>query len=320
MNKQTLMKTKNFIGTGRMPDVLVGAAFCAVTLLAAGCSSDNEPATPENDTRVALQVSSGIDVQTRAHNDTWDKNDAIGIYMLNGTTTEVTNRKYTTTDGGTDGTFAPAGEQTIYFPVDGTQRDFIAYYPYRDLAQDNLYTVDVTPQTSQEAIDLMGAAKVEGKDKDDPAVAFVFTHKLVKLALTIQPDGTSLSESDLEGLTVTLTNQKTKATYDVVTGGAVAISDGDPATITLKTTAEGTSAEAIVLPNDDTKDMLLEFKLKDSGDTFRWAVKEAKKSQKFEAGSKYIYTVTLGRTAIEVTSTVTDWMPGNGSGETGNAQ
>lgn len=291
----------------------------ALTLLA-GCTNDNEGTDTPADGWVALQVSSGIDVQTRAHNDTWDKNDAIGIYMLKDATVEAANHKYTTTEGGTDGTFAPADGQTIYFPVDGTKRDFIAYYPYRDLAGSSTYTVDVTTQTSQEAIDLMGAAKVEGKDKNHPEVAFVFTHKLVKLALTIQPDGTSLSASDLAGLTVTLTNQKTGATYDVVKGGAVAISDGNVTAITLKTAAEGTSAEAIVLPNDDTKDMLLEFKLKDSDDTFKWAVKEAPLSKQFAAGSKYIYTVTLGRTAIKVTSTVTNWTPGNEGGETGSAQ
>lgn len=300
--------------------MLARTTFCALTLLATGCSNDNESATPDNDTRVSLQVSSGIDVQTRAHDDTWDKNDAIGIYMLNGTATEIANRKYTTADGGTKGSFAPADGQTIYFPIDGSKRNFIAYYPYRDLAGSSTYSVDVSTQTSQEAIDLMGAAPVTGKDKNDPEVAFTFTHKLVKLALTIKPDDTSLSLADLTNLTVTLTNQKTKATYNVVTGGAVAISDGDATTITLKTATEGTSAEAIVLPNNDTQDMLLEFKLNGSGDTFKWAVKEAPKSQKFEAGSKYIYTVTLGRTAIKVTSTVTDWKPGNEGGEAGSAQ
>lgn len=312
------MKMRNFIKTG----IGLSMTLCAAAFLMAGCSNDNEAATPAKDGRVALKVNSGIDVQSRAHSNTWEAGDAIGIYMLKDDgTVEESNSKYTTDADGTNGAFAPAApDQTIYFPVNGDPRDFIAYYPYREVVQDNIYHVDVTTQTPQKDIDLMGAAKVTGKDKNHPAVAFTFTHKLVKLALTIKPDGTSLKAEDLEGLTVTLTKQKTKATYNVVTGNPVAISEGDLDPITLLTAADGTSAEGIVLPNEDTQDMLFEFTLKDGSDTFSWAIKEAEKSQEFAAGSKYLYTITLGRTGIEVISTVTDWTPGNGTGESGNAQ
>lgn len=293
--------------------------------LLAGCSNDSEVTTQENDGRVALRVSSGIDVQTRAHDDKWEANDAIGIYMLNAATATVAegaaNRQYTTESTGNSGTFEPATEQTIYFPVDGTARDFIAYYPYRALAAGSTtYPVDVTTQTTQKDIDLMGAARVTGKSKADPNVAFAFTHKLVKLSLTIKTDGISLQDADLQGLKVTLTNQRTKGSYDVVAGGAVTVDTGTAATdITLLTAADGTSAQGIVLPNTDTQDMLLQFTLK-NGNTFSWGVKNAEKSQKFDAGSKYIYTITIGSAEVSVTSTVTDWTAGNGDGEEGNAE
>ena len=77
----------------------------ATLLLLAGCGNDNEgAATPEGDGRVALQVTSNIHVQPRAYNDTWESGDAIGIYMLNGETTEAENYKYTTGTTGTSGT------------------------------------------------------------------------------------------------------------------------------------------------------------------------------------------------------------------------
>ena len=274
------------------------------------------------DGRVALQVSSGIDVQTRAHDGSWDKGDAIGIYMLDDDTPESSNCKYTTTAEGQQGSFTAAEGQTIYFPTNGDTRDFIAYYPWREyLTESSTYNVDVTDQSTQEAIDLMGADKVTDKSKDDPAVAFTFTHKLVKLYMNIKPDGSSLDLSDLEGLKVTITNQRTKATYDVLAGGGVTVeTSGDTKEITLKTASDGTSAEGIVLPAEDTNGMLLTFKLKDQT-TFTWAVKNAEKSQKFIAGNKYLYTITVGKTALEVTSTVTDWTPGNGAdGESCRAQ
>lgn len=315
------MKKKDFISTGKSPGVLLGAAFCIVMFLAGGCSSDSEKDVPQGDGRVPLEVSSGIDVQTRAHDKTWDKGDAIGIFMLSGADMEAANRQYTTGEESTSGIFAAAEGNTIYFPIDGTTRDFVAYYPYRDLGQENTtYTVDVSDQRSQKGIDLMGAAKVTGKHKNDPKVAFVFTHKLVKLALTIQADGTSLTADKLEGMTVKLTNQRTKATYDIVTGGSVTVdTQTPPATLTLETHPEGTSAEGIVLPTDDTQGMNLEFHLKD-GSTYTWAVKEAPKSRKFAAGSKYVYTITITNTGLEVTSTIEDWALGNDGGESGSAE
>lgn len=294
--------------------------FASAALLA-GCSSEENEGMTAGDGRVALQVSSGIDVQTRAHDGSWDKGDAIGIYMLDGGAPESSNCKYTTTAEGQEGSFTAAEGQTIYFPTNGDTRDFIAYYPWRDLKGSTTYNVDVTDQSTQEAIDLMGAAKVTDKSKDDPVVAFTFTHKLVKLYMNIKPDGSSLDLSDLEGLKVTITNQRTKATYDVLAGGGVTVdTDGNAEEITLKTVADGTISEGIVLSAEDTAGMLLTFEL-GSGENFTWAVKNASKSDKFIAGNKYLYTITVGKTALEVTSSVTDWTPGNGDdGESGSAQ
>ena len=302
--------------------VLCGMALCAATSLLAGCAGDGDGTLPEKDGRVALQVNSGIDVQTRAKDKMWDAGDAIGIYMLNGETAEAANRKYTTTATGESGTFTAADGQTIYFPVDGSQRDFTAYYPYRTSLTGNLFAVDVTNQAVQKDIDLMGAGKVTGKTKNDPAVAFEFQHKLVKLYLTIKPDGTSLFADDMKGLEIDITNQKTKAAYDVVAGGSVTVDadDNTPAAVGLLTDANGTSSEGIVLPNTTTETMQFVFHLKD-GSVFTWDIHSAEKSQLFEAGNKYVYTITIGMTGIEVTSTVKDWTPGNGDkGETGNAE
>ncbi len=299
-----------------------GMMLCAAVSLLAGCTGEGDETMPEKDGRVALKVSSGIEVQTRAHDEQWDAGDAIGIYMLDGETAEDANKKYTTESTGTSGSFSAAGGQTIYFPVDGSQRDFIAYYPYRTELTGNLYAVDVSNQAVQEDIDLMGAEKVTGKTKNDPVVAFEFQHKLVKLYLTIKPDDVSLFADDMKGMEIDITNQKTKATYDVVAGSAVSVDteDNTPATVRLLTDADGTSSEGIVLPNTTTEGMRFVFRLK-NGPVFTWDIREAQKSQLFEAGSKYVYTISIGLTGIEVTSSVKDWIPGNGDGgETGSAE
>lgn len=297
-------------------------AFYALlaTVLLSGCSKDEGSTSQPTDGRVVLEATSGI--KTRAYDNTWEANDAIGIYMLNGDDIDGNgnNRQYTTASEATTGSFTAAANDIIYLPMDGTKRNFIAYYPYRAiLAEDNLYAIDVTTQTPQKTIDLMGAAKVEGKDKTDPAVAFIFTHKLVKLAITIQADGTSLLNSQLAGTTATITNQQTKATYNVVTGGNITVTEGGEAKeITLYT--DRLKAEGIVLPAASTEDMKLIFTVPLLNQTFSWSINSAEKSKTFEAGHKYLYTITISKSGLKVTSTVENWTPGNGNGENGNAQ
>ena len=299
-------------------------AFICVLLAAVllpGCSEDGENTPQSTDGRVALEATSGIRMNTRAYDNTWESGDAIGIYMLDDDMTDGDgNHKYTTAETAETGSFTAAEGQTLYFPVNGDARDFVAYYPYREtLAEGNVYTIDVSHQTPQKDIDLMGAAKVTGKDKTNPKVAFVFTHKLVKLAITIKADGTSLTDADLAGTTVSLSNQQTTATYNVVKGGEAVVTTGTPAEIALHT--DGLKAEGIVLPAASTEDMVLTFTVpKLDNQAFHWNVNSAAQSQAFVAGSKYLYTITISKVGVEVSSTVEDWTPGNGGGETGDAE
>ena len=295
------------------------ATFSAVALAAlllAACQSEEE--NPQTDTRVALQVTSGI--QTRAYDATWEANDPIGIFGYTQTETPMewsNNVQYVTVTG--DGTFAPAqGEVPIYLPIDGTAVDFVAYYPYAKTLADGVYTVDVTEQSDQSAIDLM-AAGVETTDRVSHSVAFNFVHKLSKIYLTFKA-GEDMTTADLAGMTVQLTGQQTKATFDVTQPESeVSVTAGNPVTLNLKTSADGTSAEGIVLPSDDFNAMTLHLVLANNAGYFNWDL-NGSDAEKFEAGKKYVYDITVNKTRLSVTSSITDWTPGNGEdGESGNA-
>lgn len=297
-------------------NLLSGSALLSALLLFAGCNSTDGPATPQEQ-RTAIQVSSGI--QTKAYDNKWEENDAIGVFMLNGNTLEQENNKYTTI--GSTGTFSADATNTIYFPIDGTRRDFVAYYPYQSLSQGaTTLTLSVNDQYSQKKIDLMGCSKVTGKHKNNPKVNFAFNHKLVKIVMTIEPEYPSLTRADLQSMKVEITNQQLKGTYNVLKGGDVTVDKvSDPADITLRTTADGTFSEGIILPNTSTAGMQLRFTLR-NGMVFTWIISTAPSSKRYEAGNKYIYSITLKRTALEVTSTITNWGSGNGNGESGSAE
>lgn len=290
------------------------------TLLAAlvltACNNEDNPM---QEAPVALQVTS--DIQTRAVNNQWEAGDAIGIYAFETGTTNVAdgyaNVRYTTSTDGTNGTFSPAGT-TIYLPTDNTTRDFVAYYPQGTLAND-VYAVDVKDQNVQKDIDLM-SANTRQASRFSPSVAFKFTHKLSKVEVTLQA-GDGLTASDLAGLKVELTGQRTAATFDVKqpTSAVVVDTESQPATISLFTATDGQSAEAIVLPSADYANMNFVITLADGNSVFNWALTNSVNATRFEEGKKYLYNITLNKTEIIVTATISNWKPGNDTGETGSA-
>ena len=290
------------------------SAVALATLLLTACQNDEE--TMQTDARVALQVTSGI--QTRAYDATWEANDEIGIFGFtqgDAPAQAYTNVRYVTTGG--DGAFTPDGT-TIYLPTDGSSLDFVAYYPHTTDLENGIYTVDVENQSDLSTIDLM-AAGMQTADRSKNTVAFNFEHKLSKIVLTFKPgDGMALSE--LTGMKVQLTNQQTLATFDMTQpDGEVVVGTNTPATLTLNTTDDGMSSEGIVLPSANFDSMTLHLELEDGGSFFNWDLNNSK-ADKFEAGKKYVYDITVNKSRLDVTATIEDWAPGNGeNGEQGEA-
>jgi hypothetical protein len=301
----------------------------------AGCSNDeNLPGGNDSDGRVAIRVSSNIDVtdgvkktSTRAADDKWNADDEIGIFMLNGTSVdEYRNIPYITTSG--NGSFAPLADGTvIYLPVDGSGRDFVAYYPHKDAATDGNYTIDLTEQDDQSAIDFMTSekanvehSKVQGISKSDPDVKFRFSHRLAKLRLNIETGaGFKGDHSELAGLTVELTGQQTTGTYNVLADDAIAIVPANE-TVPLHTEENGRSAEAIVFPSNDYSGMAFSFKVAGHDKPYIWNLSESTEATNFEEGKEYIYNIVINKTEINVTATIKSWESGNGDGENGSAE
>ncbi len=279
--------------------------FLALALLmGAMVSCGNEEATPSaQHDQVAVQFTGGINIDTRAVNNTWTSGDKIGIFMTTSGKTlaaanisqGVDNIAYQT-DGGS--AFSPiSGGKTIYFPIDGDV-DFYSYYP-QAAVNDYKVALNVADQTNQEAIDFM-YAKTTGCNKATPQVKLNFNHKLSNLILDIQP-GDGLSQDDLANLTIKVKDQNTTANYNLADG---AISDeGTPADITMQTITAGKKYEAILLPTQ-AESRVLEFNLNNGHDApFVWTM-----ATTLGGGYKYHYTtVKLSRTAVEVSGTIEPW-------------
>lgn len=295
--------------------------FSALLTLGAaltGCNSDEH--LPATDGRVALQVSSGI--QTRAFDDQWEANDEIGIFMLNSKQSTVAdgygNVPYKVESAVASGkAFGPAST-VIYFPANGDKRDFIAYYPYSATkVTDGVYNIDLTEQNPQKEIDFMIAEKVTDKSRTQPDVSFQFTHKLAKIVMEIEA-GDGLDNNDLKNMKITLTGQPTKGTFNVLTDDEVTAATDDKTGIDLLVNTDGTKAEGIVFPSENYNGMKFVFATASMG-SYEWSLDNST-ATRFEPGKKYVYTITVHRSGLNVTSSINNWESGNGNGETGSAQ
>lgn len=297
--------------------------------LLTNCNKEKEREVSGNTGRVALLVNGNINVQTRAHDKTWDKKDAIGIYMTVAgeqvLVKDVKNRRYITWEG--DGIFVTAdAANTIYFPVDGSNVDFYAYYPYQaGLVNGNL-PLDVSIQNNLAAIDLMVTKVLSSSttplNKQHSDVSFGFIHYLSKLELEIMP-GKGISSDDLKQLKVEITGQRTSGSYNLLSGIFEVIATGGQS-ILLNTLDNGTSAQAILLPttgiggsNAVIQGRKLVFTLA-SNEAFEWMIPDDKD---FGSGEKNLYKITINRNSLNVSSSIADWTEGNGiDGEAGSAE
>lgn len=265
------------------------------------CNNENSPMA--QDEKVAVQFTGGINVSTRAAGVAWADGDKIGIFMTaaketlsaNSIKEGVDNVAYET-NGGIS--FSPiSGGKTIYYPIDGDV-DFYAYYP-QTTVNDYKVALNVADQSKQEAIDFM-YAKTTGCNKAIPQVELKFSHQLSWLVLNVQA-GNGLTEDDLENLKVTIEDQNTTATFNLVDG---TISDeGNPNNITMKTVEAGKVYEAILLPTT-SKTRKIVFDLNTGYDApFVWTMESDLKG-----GNRYNYTtVKLTRTSVDIMGTIESW-------------
>ncbi len=274
--------------------------------------TDSDTYRSSSEDRTAIRVSAGFTNNTRASDSSWEEQDAIGITMVQpGTSTvveEYSHRHYVTSNG--QGDFAPATDvATIYFPHDGSQVGFKAYYPYLStLESDMIYPVNVSNQNALAQIDLMTADHLAGTSKEDPDVELQFYHRLSKLIFNLTAeDGISLDNSVL-----TIKGMHTEATYDLnVDDRDQAVHTVDQSsqadvTVPLRTSNGVRTGTGILLPRSASTGVTFEVTTPDGGQYI--AIMD--ESLDLDRGYKYIFNINLKRTPVTVSATIEDWIEG----------
>lgn len=281
--------------------------FASMAALIMSSCSSNEFDFGGSDAGSKLQVSASIhELQTRAHDTSWDANDAIGVSDADNNT----NVKYVTTSG--DGVFT--SDNVIYLLGDESH-SFTAYYPYNEnvSAENKIITFD-------EPADYMyGTASAT---RQNPNASFTFTHKMSELSFTVtdgttnsssakawtRADGneTSGSESTTASSTITLHDVVLNGTFDTSNG---AITAGDKkGDLTISFTPGKKSS--FILPPQSFEGENVKISVNHNGKTFGGTLSLDKTTE----GNDIQYGLTINKenqqTALAISSkTITGWTP-----------
>lgn len=217
---------------------------------------------------------------SRASGSAWSDGDKVGIYM-NAGGTDFENYEYTAS---ADGALTAAGK-TLKYPEEGTA-DFFAYYPYQTSISNKTYAVNVSDQSDPTKIDLLYATKTGISNGE--AVNFAFSHQLSQIVINVSHDETI---ANLNGLKIQVKGMNTQASFALADGTLT--STDSKADFDMNVNAEGTTAEAIVIPTADLTGAKLVFTL--NGIDFTWDM-TVSGGGGFVKGTKYTYKASLSMT------------------------
>jgi hypothetical protein len=272
------------------------------------CSCNKEDDFPVAEVQVPSFVGQKQDSEnpdTRATDAAWTSGDAVGIYMLKNSDgydlskAAHKNKKYTVTNTTTGG-LTPAAGHTMYFPVNGENVRFAAYYPYL-AAADNANTLTFSfagqsTKANKEAKDFAFHRATTLYSKSSSNVALSFKHKFCKIRITVKQGSSGPSCANL---TATLTKMPTSATVDLA---KLAVNEDDAGAITVGTTsatitpyitksATEATLEAIVAPHTGSGNFTgRKFTFTADGKTYTYTLDN---TFTFAAGNVYNFTYTL---------------------------
>ena len=307
---------------------IIMATLAASVLVA--CNNDENNVIDTGSSKATFTAAIDGQVNTRAYDQTWEANDAIGISGTSGSTV-YTNVQYVTTGGDGDFTVGTSGNE-IYYQDDNTVT-FTAYYPWNNLASGvTTITADTRAQASQSDFDFLWSQQTGSKASTN--VQFRFAHKMAKLVLTIQK-GNDVSYQEVQDAVLSLGGFKYSGTFNVTDGTTSTADDlatgwtfagntsetGYNAPFVPNATAESVSYTLILFPQEFSSPLPITATLTgmqsfsatldftaanvDAGDT------DAK--NEWVAGRQYNLSVTLHKTDITVDGcTIQGWDEANG--------
>ncbi|MFI3323083.1 MAG: fimbrillin family protein [Rikenellaceae bacterium] len=268
-------------------------ALAAVALL----SCSKESSEPQQSVEQKVEALFSKATITRSIENSWLKDDTIGISMVEQSTIAISDSKanipYLANQSGATTAFS-AQNSVIYLPQDGSTVDFYAYHPYQStMTGSGDYSVDLSVDSNAKS-DLLRAV-VTSKSKSDSAVELNFSHRLSFLTINFTL-GSGVESSEVKAKILGI---KTTANYNIFSDSFDNIPTAEDCLLEIS----DSTASLMVLPQSLASDTEVVFTV--GNDEYIWKMDKIE----LEKGRNYIYNVTIHKTSITLDgSTITDWI------------
>ena len=296
--------------------------IAAAALLFAACANEEDGIGNNGPVAATVQADIVKNITRATTDDTWSKNDAIGVYATSSGNTTGDNKKYVTTNG--DGTFEAADNNNIIYFKDNKETTFSAYYPYNKFLTDgkmnwNIAEVEANQPCKADVLFASGATA----SKASPTVNFTdaehrFKHCMSLVEFKIKP-GQGVKDNNYKFNRLNMKGIFISGKFDTRTGSVEAAGDRETLTRFFNDVSfeSEESFAYIMLPQSlesNKMDIEIYLLLNDSEVKYTTPITPSTNGQ-FEGGKKYTYNITVKNTGITIeNANIVPW----GYGDSGN--
>lgn len=290
--------------------------IAAAALLFAACANEEDGIGNNGPVAATVQADIVKNITRATTDDTWSKNDAIGVNVTSYGYTIGDNVKYTTTG---DGNFT--SDNPIYFADARETVNFNAYYPYQENMDGNGIVNNWNMAEVKEGepcpADFLFARDATAT-KSSPQVQFTgdnkFKHCMSMIRLTFKAgDGINASNAflgnklKLKG--IYKTGSINTLTGEVTVSGDRGIYESD---VNDKSLKNGVTCEFIVFPQSlDNNKMDIELEVADNGSINTYTASlPSSTNNEFKGGNQYTYTIRICNTGVVIENAgIESWQP-----------
>lgn len=297
--------------------------IAAAALLFAACANEEDGIGNNGPVAATVQADIVKNVTRATTDNTWSKNDAIGVNVTSTGYTIGDNVKYTTTG---DGNFT--SDNPIYFASATEEVQFCAYYPYQENVDGNGIVNNWNMAEVKEGepcpADFLFARDATAT-KSSPQVQFTgdnqFKHCMSMIRLTFRAGkGINANNANLKNKLklkgIYKTGSINTLTGEVTVSGDRGIYESDVDNKSLKNDVTCT-CEFIVFPQSlDNNKMDIEFEVADNGtiNTYTTSLPSSTNNE-FKGGYLYTYTISIHNTGVVIDKAgITAWLPSDEGG------
>ena len=296
--------------------------IAAAALLFAACANEEDGIGNNGPVAATVQADIVKNITRATTDDTWSKNDAIGVNVTSTGNTTGDNKKYVTTNG--DGTFEAADNNNIIYFKDNKETTFSAYYPYSESLTDgkmdwNMAEVKANQPCMADVLFASGATA----SKASPTVNFTdadhrFKHCMSLVEFKIKP-GQGVKYNNYKFNRLELKGIFRSGKFDTRTGSVETAGDRGPIILNFDDVSfeSEKSFAYIMLPQNlesNKMDIEIYLLLNDSEVKYTTPITPSTNGQ-FEGGKKYTYNITVKNTGITIeNANIVPW----GNGDSGD--